>query len=40
MTPQGVEEVGFDAYLRKPIGPTVLCNTVQSLARTGTQPSA
>ena len=39
MTPQEVQETGFDAYLRKPIDPTVLCNTVQYLARAGTQPS-
>jgi CheY-like chemotaxis protein len=33
MTPQQVREAGFDAYLSKPVDPTVLCNTVGNLAR-------
>jgi CheY-like chemotaxis protein len=40
MTPQQVQEAGFDAYLRKPVDPTVLCETVRTLARRGTQLSA
>jgi CheY-like chemotaxis protein len=33
MTPQQVREAGFDAYLSKPVDPTLLCNTVGNLAR-------
>ena len=40
MTPQQVREAGFDAYLRKPVDPHLLCQTVQVLARPGTYPSA
>jgi CheY-like chemotaxis protein len=40
MTPQQVQEAGFDAYLRKPVDPTALCETVRTLARAGTQLSA
>jgi DNA-binding response OmpR family regulator len=40
MTPQQVSEAGFDAYLCKPVDPTVLCQTVRALARPGTQQSA
>ena len=40
MTPQEVREAGVDAYLRKPVDPTMLCQTVRTLARRGTQASA
>jgi CheY-like chemotaxis protein len=40
MTPQQVQHAGFDAYLHKPFDPHLLCQTVHSLARPGTQPSA
>jgi CheY-like chemotaxis protein len=33
MTPQQVREAGFDAYLSKPVDPSLLCNTVGNLAR-------
>jgi DNA-binding response OmpR family regulator len=33
MTPQQVQEAGFDAYLPKPVDPDVLCETVRVLAR-------
>jgi CheY-like chemotaxis protein len=33
MTPQEVREAGFDAYLRKPVDPGMLCETVRALAR-------
>jgi len=28
-----LKAAGFDAYLRKPVDPNVLCNSVQTLAR-------
>ena len=40
MTPQQVQEAGFDAYMRKPVDPSQLCQTVRVLARPDTQPSA
>ena len=40
MTQQEVQEAGFDAYLRKPVDPTVLCETVRELARPSTQLSS
>jgi CheY-like chemotaxis protein len=33
LKPSQITEAGFDSYLRKPVDPNVLCNTVQSLAR-------
>ena len=33
LKPQQVTDGGFQAYLRKPIDPQALCNTVQTLAR-------
>ena len=33
MTPHEVQEAGFDAYLRKPVDPTALCETVRALAQ-------
>lgn len=33
MTPREVRETGFDAYLPKPVDPTVLCETVRALAQ-------
>jgi two-component system response regulator MprA len=33
MTPKEVREAGFDAYLRKPVDPVVLRETVRALAR-------
>jgi CheY-like chemotaxis protein len=40
MTPQQVQQAGFDAYMRKPVDPSQLCQTVRALARPDTQPSA
>ena len=40
MTPQQVQHAGFDAYLRKPVDPHQLRNTVGALARPGTHPTA
>ncbi len=31
--PRQMTEAGFDSYLRKPVDPNVLCNSVQALAR-------
>jgi CheY-like chemotaxis protein len=39
MTPQQVREAGFDAYLRKPVGPAELSTTLQAVTRRE-QPSA
>jgi len=36
LTPQQVREAGFDAYLSKPLDPSLLCNTVGNLARLAT----
>jgi CheY-like chemotaxis protein len=33
MTPREVRKAGFDAYLRKPVDPLLLCETVRALAR-------
>jgi DNA-binding response OmpR family regulator len=33
MTPREVREAGFDAYLRKPVDPLLLCETVRALVR-------
>ena len=40
MTPQQVQHAGFHAYLRKPVDPHQLRDTVYALARRGTQLSA
>jgi CheY-like chemotaxis protein len=40
MISQQVQQAGFDAYLRKPVDPTVFCATVLALARPTSQPSA
>ena len=32
-TAQQMTDAGFDSYLRKPVDPNMLCNTVQALAR-------
>jgi len=40
MTSEQVQQAGFDAYLRKPVDPAVLCTTVHALARPTSQPSA
>ena len=40
MTSEQVQQAGFDAYLRKPVDPTVLCATVHTLARPASQRSA
>jgi DNA-binding response OmpR family regulator len=40
LTQQEVQEAGFDAYLCKPVDPTVLCETVRELARPSTQLSS
>jgi CheY-like chemotaxis protein len=40
MTPQQVQEAGFDASMRKPVDPTVLCDTLRTLARPGSRAPA
>jgi CheY-like chemotaxis protein len=40
MTSEQVQQAGFDAYLRKPVDPTVFCATVHALARPTSQPIA
>ena len=40
MTSEQVQQAGFDAYLRKPVDPAVLCIAVHALARPTSQPSA
>lgn len=33
LTPKEIEAAGFHGYLRKPVDPNMLCNTVHALAR-------
>ena len=33
-----IKDAGFDAYLRKPVDPDILCGTVQKLGRGQTPP--
>ena len=33
LAPKEMTDAGFDSYLRKPVDPNVLCNSVQALAR-------
>jgi CheY-like chemotaxis protein len=33
LKPEEIRDGGFDAFLRKPVDPQALCNTVQALAR-------
>ena len=40
LTPQQLKEAGFNAYLRKPVDPNELCNTVQALARRRNPPTS
>jgi CheY-like chemotaxis protein len=39
MTPKQVQDAGFDAYLRKPVDPHQLRDTVYALARPNAPPS-
>jgi DNA-binding response OmpR family regulator len=40
LAPQQVRGAGFDAYLRKPIDPAVLCARIRTVARRSTRRSA
>ena len=40
LKPQQITDAGFQAYLRKPVDPQDLCNTVQMLARGRKQQNA
>ena len=40
LTPQQLKEAGFNAYLRKPVDPNELFNTVQALARRRNPPTS
>jgi CheY-like chemotaxis protein len=38
LRPQQITDGGFDSYLRKPVDPNELCDTVQRLARGRKEP--